>query len=362
MWFYLLDSALMTLTTVTIPPGSEKQLETVLPFLLEDEIAQDVMQVHVALLAKEDNLAHVAVIEHKHMQSSLSRLSEFGIVPRRVLPDCLCLPDREAGYSAAFFQDKWLMRFSQTEGGSAEQSWLPIWLDSVLGSQPKGIEGQEQNEQHQTQIFSLSPLPPNVGANWHYQPSDSVMKEMTKGAQANHFNMLTGRYKPQNQLAKYLKPWRGAAVVGALLVAVMMGESVMNIYQMEEQLAQYKAETRKEVRAMFPDNKRIPNTSFLKRLYNNEIAQLSGGGSDVHFLAWLAEVAPMIKQVSSIQLDAIRFDQARGELRLNMSGKDFADFEKLRESLSAKFKTELGQLNRNESKVTGAFVLERISS
>ena len=76
-------------------------------------------------------------------------------------------------------------------------------------------------------------------------------------------------------------------------------------------------------------------------------------------MIWLAELGPILDGASGIKLDAMRFDRDRGELRLNARGKDFGDFEKLREALSAKYTTELGQLSRDQQGVTGAFVLRK---
>lgn len=352
----LADSAAITLTSVQVPAGSERQLETVLPFLLEDEIAQDVMQVHVALLQKREDTAHVAIIEHQQMQYWLSSLAEYDIHPRRVVPDCLCLPQQESGYSAAFFHDKWLLRTGETTGGAIEESWLSIWLSGMQVNE-SALEDDEM-----PQILSFAGLPQHQTQPWHLEEANHLFMLLAQGAIQSSFNLLSGRYKPQNQFSKHLKPWRAPIILGLLLFMVWGVESVVNIYQTEKQTAIYKAQISKEVKEMFPNNRRIPTTSFMKRLFDDEIRRLSGSNTKVSYLAWIAEIAPLIKEINSIELDAIRFDQARGELRLNMRGKDFADFEKLREVFSKKYKTDLGQLNRNDSQVTGAFVLERDAS
>ncbi len=381
----LADSSAITLTSVNVPAGSERQLETVLPFLLEDELAQDVMQVHVSLLKKENGLAHVAVIEHKQLQFWLTALADVGIVPRRVVPDCLCLPLQTPDFSAALLHDKWLLRGSETTGGAAEEMWLSVWLDSLgLGQKigrkvaqeeaPKEDQAQEQTEEQAEEqkkgeedyesprnVVSFSGLPQVQNAHWRLEQVNDLFVVLSQGAFSSSFNLLTGRYKPQSEFSKYLKPWRGASIAALLLMLVLGGENILNIYQTEKQVDMYKKQVQEQVKAMFPTNRRIPTTSFMKRLFEDDIKRLSGSGNKVGYLLWLAEVAPIVKEVAKIQLDGIRFDRERGELRLNMRGSDFADFEKLREIFSRKYKTELGQLNRDETTVTGAFVLERKS-
>nr|WP_255555699.1 type II secretion system protein GspL [Enterovibrio paralichthyis] len=344
----LADSAALTLTSVTIPAGSERQLETVLPFLLEDDLAQDVDLLHLALLAKQGERAEVAIVEHRIMQRWLEELGDAGLVVRRLVPDCLCLPLHEEGFSAANLNRRWLLRIDANHGGSAEESWLPVWVAS--------LNAARENEAP-ANVHCYSELPEDAGENWIAEPCELVMQLLAQQAQQNRYNLLTGRYKPQNQIYKYLKPWRGAAIAAGLLLAVLGAEKVADIYQMESEAEQYRAQAESVVRTLLPQNQRIPTTSYLKRLLEGEVNRLSGAGAQSGVMVWMAQLGPLLDSAPGIQLDAMRFDLDRGELRLNARGKDFSDFEKLRVALSDKYNTELGQLSRDNQTVTGAFVL-----
>lgn len=347
----LADSSALTLTSVAIPSGSERQLETVLPFLLEDDIAQDVTHAHVSLLNKQAGQAYVAVVDHRVMQGWLSALTEAGITARRLIPDCLCLPFVEETVSAVMLNGRWLLRSAEALGGSVDESWLSVW--------DKGLNDNVGNEDNEHSVVSYSSLPKDVGDNWRCEPAELVMLLLAQGAMGNTFNIISGRYKPQNQYYKLLQPWRNAAIAAAVLLCVFGAGKVTDIYQMESKAEEYRTQSENQVRKLMPQIKRIPTTSYMKRLLEGELARFSGSSVKTGLLIWLEEIAPILSSVSSIELDAVRFDQQRGELRLNSSGKDFADFEKLREAFSVKYKTELGQLNRDENIVTGAFVLKK---
>lgn len=344
----LADSAALTLTSVTIPAGSERQLETVLPFLLEDDLAQDVDLLHLALLAKQGDRAEVAIVEHRIMQRWLEELGDAGLVVRRLVPDCLCLPLHEEGFSAANLNRRWLLRIDANHGGSAEESWLPVWVASLNAA---------REDEAPANVHCYSELPEDAGENWIAEPCELVMQLLAQQAQQNRYNLLTGRYKPQNQIYKYLKPWRGAAIAAGLLLAVLGAEKVADIYQMESEAEQYRTQAESVVRTLLPQNQRIPTTSYLKRLLEGEVNRLSGAGAQSGVMVWMAQLGPLLDSAPGIQLDAMRFDLDRGELRLNARGKDFSDFEKLRVALSDKYNTELGQLSRDNQTVTGAFVL-----
>ncbi|MDD1783588.1 type II secretion system protein GspL [Enterovibrio sp. ZSDZ35] len=345
----LADSAAITMMTVTIPSGSERQLDAVLPYLLEDDLAQDVDALHVTLLSKTGNIANVAVIAHSVMQRWMQELSDAGLSVRKCIPDALCLPLQQ-GISAACLNDRWIMRSSETEGYSIEESWLPMWMRGINDSQ----DGDDI-----LPVVSYSAMPEDAGDNWECEPAEMIMLLLAQGAQQSRYNLLSGKYKPQNQILKHLRPWRGAAIAAGLLLAVLGGEKVADIYQMEAQAAQIRQQSEARVRALLPQNQRIPTTSYMRRLLENEVGRLSGAGVQTGVMIWLAEIGPLMGRVPTIELDSMRFDQDRGELRLNARGKDFSDFEKLREAFAEEFNTELGQLSRNEQSVTGAFVLKK---
>lgn len=347
----LADSSALTLTKVAIPSGSERQLEAVLPFLLEDDIAQDVSHVHVSLLSKEGDFANVVLLEHRIMQGWISALSEAGMTVRRIIPDCLCLPFIQDTFSAAMINDRWLLRTGEAQGASADETWLPMLV--------RGLSEDSEDGNDLPSVISYSSLPNEASDNWRCEPAELVMLLLAQGAMKNTFNLLTGRYKSQNQFYKYLYPWRNAAIALSLLLSVLAVSEVVNIYQMKSLAEEYRSQSENQVRTLMPQIKRIPTTTYMKKLLGDEFKRLSGSGDKSSLLAWLESIGPILLRVSSIQLDAIRFDQERGELRLSASGKDFADFEKLRGALSEQYDTELGQLNRDEKIVTGAFVLKK---
>ena len=57
----LLPSVDVTIKTVEIDGNYNRQLKLALPYLLEDELAVDVDNLHFTLIAKQTNLIHVAL-------------------------------------------------------------------------------------------------------------------------------------------------------------------------------------------------------------------------------------------------------------------------------------------------------------
>ncbi|WP_299019975.1 type II secretion system protein GspL [uncultured Photobacterium sp.] len=374
--FALIPAGDLLLTQVTIPSGSGRQLAAVLPYLLEEELAQDVDSLHVHLLRREGNTAHVAVIEHSKVKAWLAALNKAGIEVKKLLPDCLCLPLFNDSYTAAELEGQWLIRQSESQGVGAEASWLGSWLLSqkapVTPDLEQGVDEEEsESEASKTEddnaaspellIRHYTPAPKSVPGKWQAETPELVMQLLALGAEASKVNLLSGPYKPQSAWRKHLKPWRNVAVAAGLVLVAVVAEHVVSVQRMENQAQVYKAESERIFRQVLPQFKRIPSQSYLKRQVKSELARLGGAGNEQGLLPWLAELQPALSKVSQLSIQNLKYDQNRSELRFQASSTEFQHFEQLRSLLAEKFEVQQGQLNKEGEQVTGAVVLRRKS-
>lgn len=370
--FALIPSGDLLLTEVTIPAGSGRQLAAVLPYLLEEELAQDVDSLHVHLLKREGDTAHVAVVEHLKVQAWLAALGEAGIEVKKLLPDCLCLPLFRDGYTAAEIEGLWLVRQSETQGVCAEEAWLGAWLlaqRAPVAAEPAeedssgeaGTGAEESEEPSALLIHHYTPAPKYMPGQWQPEAPELVMQLLAQEAESSRVNLLSGPYKQQPAWRKYLKPWRKVAIAAGLVLAVMAAEHIISVQNMEQQALAYKAESERIFRQVLPQYKRIPSQSYLKRQINSELARLGGGGTDEGILSWLVKLKPALGKVSQLSVLNLKYDQNRGELRFQASATEFQHFEQLRTLLAEEFEVEQGPLNKEGNLVTGAVVLRRKS-
>ncbi|WP_230853664.1 type II secretion system protein GspL, partial [Vibrio harveyi] len=124
----LLASNDVVLTEVDIPPGASRQFDSMLPYLVEDEVAQDVDNLHFTVLNKQAETAQVCAVERAWIQTILQRFSSQGLVIKRMLPDVLAMPANDESSSAAMLGEQWLIRHSDTQGAVVDASWLDLYL------------------------------------------------------------------------------------------------------------------------------------------------------------------------------------------------------------------------------------------
>ncbi|MDK9759835.1 type II secretion system protein GspL, partial [Vibrio sp. D173a] len=103
---------------------------------------------------------------------------------------------------------------------------------------------------------------------------------------------------------------------------------------------------------------KIPSVTYLKRTMNEEASRYGGSGDGATLLGWLTQLPNTLGQVATIEVESIRYDGNRSEVRLQAKSSDFQHFETARTKLAEKFSVEQGPLNRNGDAVYGSFTLK----
>ncbi|MFS1935811.1 type II secretion system protein GspL [Vibrio splendidus] len=346
---------------VEIPKGAARQFDSMLPFLLEDEVAQDIEDLHLTILDKDVNHATVCGVDREWLKQALDLFREANIIFRKVLPDTLAVPFEEQGISALQIDQHWLLRQgnSQRQGKyqavSISEAWLPMFLQSDWV-----VAGEEEQA---TTIFSYTAMPSDdvqqqSGVEWQAKPAELVMSLLSQQAITSSVNLLTGTFKTKSSFSKYWRVWQKVAIAACLLVAVIVTQQVLKVQQYEAQAEAYRAESERIFRAVLPGKQRIPTISYLKRQMNDEAKKYGGSGEGDSLLGWLALLPETLGQVKSIEVESIRYDGNRSEVRLQAKSSDFQHFETARVKLEEKFVVEQGPLNRNGDAVFGSFTLK----
>ncbi|MEZ8888115.1 type II secretion system protein GspL [Vibrio sp. 10N.222.51.C8] len=340
---------------VEIPKGAARQFDSMLPFLLEDEVAQDIEDLHLTILEKDATHATVCGVERDWLKQALDTFREANIIFRKVLPDTLALPLEDQGISALQIDQHWLLRQSNYQAVSINEAWLAMFLQSDWAA----LDDEEQSPT----IFSYTALPSDdvqlqSGIEWQAKPAELVMSLLSQQAITSGVNLLTGTFKTKSSFSKYWRVWQKVAIAACLLVAVIVTQQVLKVQQYEAQAEAYRTESERIFRSVLPGKQRIPTVSYLKRQMNDEAKKYGGSGDGDSLLGWLALLPETLGQVKAIEVNSIRYDGNRSEVRLEAKSTDFQYFETARVKLEEKFTVEQGPLNRNGDAVFGSFTLK----
>jgi len=252
---------------------------------------------------------------------------------KRVIPDVLTVPVQQG---LAAVDSEWLELFSQSDWVKEGDNFLPL-----------------------TAYTPLPELGLADGQDWHFTPSPLVMQLLTEQALQSKVNMLTGSFRVKSSSMKYWRIWRKAAYAALVFLAVLIGYKLLETHRLEQQVQAYRAESERIFRVVFPEREKIPTVSYLKRLMNEELNALQGGSAQGSVLQWLTPLPATLRSIQGMELQSIKFDSNRGEVRLETTSKDFQSFEQARVKLAEQFVVEQGQVNKNGDVVAGSFVLKQ---
>ncbi|MDF2153988.1 type II secretion system protein GspL [Vibrio sp. CAU 1672] len=345
----LLASSDVVLSEVNIPPGAARQFDTMLPYLVEEEVAQDVDSLHFTVLHKQADKAQVCGVERAFLQSILHRFAAQGLIVKRVLPDVLAMPQSDDASTAAQLGEHWLLRHGEFLGVAVDSAWLDLYLTAY------------QQSHDDLKLESYSSLPASQHeAIWHAQPAEMTMALLAKGVADTPCNLLSGEFKPKSSWGKYWKVWQKATIAAGVLLVVLVGQQLLQVQQAEAQAQAYRAESERIFRQVFPGKRKIPTVSYLKRQMTDEERRLAGGAGEETMLTWLGALPATLGQVKDLEITSFKYDGQRKEVRVHARSSNFQHFEQARVKLAEKFDVQQGQLNRNGDVVMGSFVLKRM--
>ncbi len=95
---------------VSLPGKYSRQSAAALPYLLEEQIASDVDELHLVVLGHQGHEVDLMAVDKEKMQTWLGWLEQAGLKSRQLLPDVLALPQASEGWSALQLGKEWLLR------------------------------------------------------------------------------------------------------------------------------------------------------------------------------------------------------------------------------------------------------------
>jgi general secretion pathway protein L len=221
----LVPGAEAVLTETTLPKASPARLRKMLPFSLEDTLAEDVEQLAFAVGARQESGAvAVAVVSRARLESWLERISAAGLVPHALHSDADGVPDtpatltliveddriygRAPGRPAFVFEGLNLRQVVDVVDGERELKHAIVYVDEA-GRARHADELRELGElieSTQVKLMADGALY-RLGATLTVQPGT---------------NLLQGEYAPKSHVGALLKPWRAAAglLLGLVLVSI----------------------------------------------------------------------------------------------------------------------------------------------
>ncbi|WP_298440615.1 type II secretion system protein GspL [uncultured Ferrimonas sp.] len=337
----LVDSSAITFTSVTIPAKAQRQALKALPFMLEDTLADDVDELHFVPGPRYGDQVPVAVVRHQQIKQWQQWLEAAELPCTRMVPDILALPRvAETELSLLQLESQLLLRRGEMAGEVIDPEWL-----GLLGT----------NRDDGAQPWALfTPLALPAGVEGVEQALELPMQQLAAGFTKAPISLLSGPYAPSKELGNAVKLWAKVGIAASVLLLLTMVNSGLQINQLQQQRAELRAEQERIYRGLFPNEKRIVNP---RSQLQAKVRSLGGGGGSTELFAMLKQLQPSFQASPEVKPQGLRFDASRGEIRLQLSGKDFAQIEQFSDSVKQQFTVQTGALNNDDNGVSGTLTV-----
>ncbi len=302
----------VVLTSVTIPSKNKKQLLQAIPFALEDNLAEDIEELHFAIFQeKPQGETHVAVINRDRLDDYLSLLKDNGLTAHFVLPQVLVQTIKKDAWSLLESHDNSVsdsdnqatvsVRLNKYAGFFSDKSLLELFIQQLEEDKPELLLSNIAADElpKELQDIALEALDP---AQVFYESANSAID----------LNLLSGFVSNKKESHINWKAWRPAFVIASMLLATWIGILGWQNTKLQKQRKQLDQSINNLFTATFPKSRIVdPAQQMASKL--NQLKK-NAGGTVSSPLPLIADISPLLKEYKDLSLNEIRFKENKLEL------------------------------------------------
>jgi general secretion pathway protein L len=324
-WIVLLPGEDVLTTTVRLPSKRRRQALKALPFMLEDSIASDVAQEHLAV-GRENAGGEtlVAVTRKQHVRDLLQRFGEAGITPEMMLPDYAMIQEFPDSWQILVSGDRAVVRCPDGRGFASPLKRVPLLLNTM-------VDPERDTGVRAVKVIRSDDCPsPELPDDWRIEErvvADDMDCLAADPSNAS-LNLLQGEFRVIQQESWNWGPWATAAILALAAITIALLETGLETVRLDRQAAQLQASMVELAREALPDTEQIrdPQTQLLIAWRQLR----TGGAGGAEFLPLLDRVSATVSQ-QPVTVSTIRFQD--GALTLALQGSSLQQLDDLRQQI-----------------------------
>lgn len=334
---------------VNIPSKQMRHIAQALPFMVEDQLAQEVSQFHLIHGTRSaEGVLPVLGIPARMLAVTRRLFAEQDLPLDAIVPDMLCLPLKSTEWTLLVDGKRLLIRAAEMAGISIEIDAAPVVFASILEYwQPKPAalrvllcqDHLNENLKNwiKTQISSavadqdIAVEYDEIASGYFVVLCDQLQHSTRKSP----VNFLQGALAASGRRRPSGFNWKPLAALAASFVILYTGYLYTQSWKLNSEYQRLESESVSLYKRLFPADRKIVN---VKRQMEEHIKSFQKGQSGDTFMALLAVTGEQIHSINSTQSGAIKperaaFDDNQGDLRLDLVAKDFAQLESFKTRL-----------------------------
>lgn len=369
----LVPSEDVLLAKAELPEMKGTKLARAIPFALEEQLATDVEDVHVAI-GKRDEKGRVAnaVVLRQTIEAWLARLKSAGLQPDVISPEVFGVH-----WDDELDSQKWsllidgahaLLRTGPQSGLAFDAENLVPVMQVALGEAGDQLPSSLSVITCGDELFDsvagkdeLITLCEQQAVEVSFQQfDDSSRMLLAQGFdESNAINLLQGDYSRKEQVGKYLRPWKPAIILILALIVMKVGILVVDYGRLSSQVDKQQAEIESIFKQAMPGSRLVPGSE--KALMERALENLRGGGGNQGLLGLLSQSGKIFGETDGIQLRNMRYRDNKLDVDLNLPDLQALDKLKVRLKDEAGLKVEIVSASARNGKVESRLSIQGVS-
>lgn len=305
-------------TLLKVSPEERKHLSKSLPYMMEEQVAEDVEELHFVASALGEEQFLVAFTRQDKMADWVEQLS-FNDSLKVFGPEALCLPLEGDECCAVVDGDEVVLRWSDAHGARVDLSLLSTVLDSLAEIPSSLVIYGTDREQVVSQLTDDQA----ALVDWR-QGGWGALLLLTKSAP--QVNLRQGSFAPPLPLVKWWGVWKAVAIAASVALSLQFVSDVSQFQTLKQQNLELRSAIQDSYRKANPRGAVVDAEKQLDR----QIAEFAGEESVTAFTPKLVDVVTATMAESG-RVTSINYTS--GQLRLNLTAQDFASVEQIRQAL-----------------------------
>lgn len=363
------------LTEPELPVKGGARLSQIVPFALEEQLTEDLEDLHFAIGRREGERpgTPVAVINRAYMDGWVASLRAAQIEPQAVYVDCSLLPQNPSQTVLLIEEHRLHVRHPDKPPFVLDVEPLTEALDIAGLSRPAESAPLVTSADDTQDLADPTTEARHVivylsEADWdQHQATLEVAREYfaslnvqllrdgalslfaRQAATQPPINLLQGPYAPRRQVGQGWQRWRVAAILFACLIGLNLVGKGIELWRLKKTERTLNAAIEQTFREAMPGEQ---NSMNARRRMETRLAAIRGGGDAGGILPMLNAVSTAFVQVPNARLDAFSFRNS--VLDMKIAANDVGSLSQV-ESLvnQGGLQAQLQSSNANGSSVEG---------
>jgi general secretion pathway protein L len=352
----ILPAASVVLHKASIVAKSKSQIMAALPYALEDELANDIEQMHFAYrtIDRESGNQLVAVVDRDLVEQLHALITRYQFESVLLLPQILMVPWQADNWSLFVQREQALLRKDLSAGYAMDLVAMP----ELLTTERELYKQQHESESApELNIYNFSPDQEVEGGSHLGGDSEAlaVMARYWIDNPDTEINLFQGEYQIVRPMRDLLRQWSMAAGIAVIALVIYLMNVAVDNYLLARERDGLEASMQSLYETVFNEKPAgNPADNMRKKL----VALGSESGDSNNFISVILVSGKEFLADSQTSITRLRY--TGNDIEVDLETTSIEQLEKLQQKLiAASVRAELKAVSNDNGKVRGRLVVSR---